>query len=503
MSVDVELSGLEVLSPSECTSLLAQGCVGRVGFVAGGRPYVLPVNYAADSDGTVVFRTGASSLLAAASRQEVAFEVDGVDVAQRTGWSVCTFGPTREITGGDGSHRQSPAHAGRRLLGARPPGALAGHHASRDQRAPPPGPRRHRRRRWLVPGHPGVMADEAVDGRDDLQAAVDLLGERLPPALRPLADLAYNYWWSWQPAGRAVFAQLDARRWGRCGHNPVRFLLELPSATLAASAGDGALVERVHRLAAEQEAMLAAPPEPGRISAEHPVAFLCAEFGVHSSLPIYSGGLGVLAGDLLKQASDDGFAMVGVGLLYRTGYFHQRLDVSGYQHEYWTELEPGRSPCVPVTGPDGAPLRVTIPIANEDVERGRVAGGGRSGAALPARHRCRGEHAGGALGDLPALRRQPGAAPGAVRSARPWWRAGARGARHPAVRVPPERRASGTGHGRARRGPGRDRDPAGPGLGSGPALGRVHDAHPGGCGQRDLSGRRVPVGARPARRPGR
>jgi uncharacterized protein len=98
MTVDVELSGLEVLSPSECTSLLAQGCVGRVGFVVGGRPYVLPVNYAADGDGTVVFRTGASSLLVAASRQEVAFEVDGVDVAQRTGWSVCTFGPTREIT---------------------------------------------------------------------------------------------------------------------------------------------------------------------------------------------------------------------------------------------------------------------------------------------------------------------------------------------------------------------------------------------------------------------
>ena len=98
MTTDVELEGIEVLSPTECTALLAQGCVGRVGFVVGGRPHVLPVNYGADDSGVVVFRTGASSLLMAAARQDVAFEVDGVDVAVRTGWSVCVFGAAREIT---------------------------------------------------------------------------------------------------------------------------------------------------------------------------------------------------------------------------------------------------------------------------------------------------------------------------------------------------------------------------------------------------------------------
>jgi nitroimidazol reductase NimA-like FMN-containing flavoprotein (pyridoxamine 5'-phosphate oxidase superfamily) len=98
MSTDVELEGIEVLSPTECVALLARGCVGRVGFVVEGRPHVLPVNYAADTNGVVVFRTSASSLLMAASRQNVAFEVDGLDEAHRTGWSVCVYGAAREIT---------------------------------------------------------------------------------------------------------------------------------------------------------------------------------------------------------------------------------------------------------------------------------------------------------------------------------------------------------------------------------------------------------------------
>jgi starch phosphorylase len=97
------------------------------------------------------------------------------------------------------------------------------------------------------------------------------------------------------------------------------------------------------------------------------VAFLCAEFAVHESLPIYSGGLGVLAGDILKEASDLAIPMVGVGLLYRTGYFHQRLDLSGLQHEYWTELDPDWLPLAPVTGADGAPVRVTVPVDGENV----------------------------------------------------------------------------------------------------------------------------------------
>ena len=98
------------------------------------------------------------------------------------------------------------------------------------------------------------------------------------------------------------------------------------------------------------------------------MAFLCAEFGVHSSLPIYSGGLGVLAGDILKEASDMGLPMVGVGLLYQFGYFHQRTDPSGYQQEYWIESDPKRLPVVPVSGSDGRPLRVTVPVHDLELQ---------------------------------------------------------------------------------------------------------------------------------------
>ena len=105
----------------------------------------------------------------------------------------------------------------------------------------------------------------------------------------------------------------------------------------------------------------------GAASAEHPVAFCCAEFGVHGSLPIYSGGLGILAGDILKEASDLALPMVGVGLMYRTGYFHQRIDATGLQHEYWLDADPDRLPCVRVSGADGQPLTVSVPVDDEDL----------------------------------------------------------------------------------------------------------------------------------------
>src|SRR6266545_4343001 len=103
------------------------------------------------------------------------------------------------------------------------------------------------------------------------------------------------------------------------------------------------------------------------ITAEHPVAYFCAEYGVHNSLPLYSGGLGVLAGDILKEASDLGLPLVAVGLLYRSGYFHQRIDTSGLQHEYWVESDPTLLPCVLVTDAGGEPLTVTVPVHDEDV----------------------------------------------------------------------------------------------------------------------------------------
>jgi starch phosphorylase len=212
------------------------------------------------------------------------------------------------------------------------------------------------------------MTAVSIDSsRGDVVRAVRLLADALPDPLRPLAAVAYNYWWTWQTSGPEVFASINPTRWQRCGRNPVRMLHEVSAATLQAASADAGLVAAAERLASGLEAELARPPCVGPIPPEHPVAFLCAEFGVHESLPVYSGGLGVLAGDLLKQASDMGLPMIGVGLLYRSGYFHQRLDTSGFQHEWWSELDPEVAPCALVTAPDGNPLRLTVPIDDEDV----------------------------------------------------------------------------------------------------------------------------------------
>jgi starch phosphorylase len=210
--------------------------------------------------------------------------------------------------------------------------------------------------------------DTQHDGRADIQRATQELAERLPSALAPLARLAFNYRWSWLPGGPELFQSVDEERFALCAQNPVRLLQELPARTLLAAAENGDLVARAEALEAEvtadlQRAYTGAPLEPGR-----PVAFLCAEYGVHVSLPVYSGGLGALAGDLLKEASDQAVPLVAVGLMYRKGYFRQRIDATGWQHEYWVDTDPERLPAALVTGDDGTPLTVTVPIADSDVK---------------------------------------------------------------------------------------------------------------------------------------
>ncbi|HEX5618384.1 MAG TPA: alpha-glucan family phosphorylase, partial [Solirubrobacteraceae bacterium] len=120
--------------------------------------------------------------------------------------------------------------------------------------------------------------------------------------------------------------------------------------------------ERLSTLSADLERALADEPLDAS-----PAAFFCAEYAVHGSLPVYSGGLGALAGDILKAASDCALPLVGVGLMYHQGYFRQRIDASGWQHEYWVETDPDRVPAALVTGDDGLPVTVTVPIADRDV----------------------------------------------------------------------------------------------------------------------------------------
>ena len=206
-----------------------------------------------------------------------------------------------------------------------------------------------------------------LDGRRDVRSAAEDLAQRLPSALGPLARLAFNYRWSWLPGGPELFASVDAERFVLCGQNPVRLLQEAPARVLARAAEDQGLLDRARALEAAVEADLDRPPLAAPGDPAHPVAFLCAEYGVHVSLPVYSGGLGALAGDLLKEASDRAVPMVAVGLMYRKGYFRQRVDASGWQHEYWVETDPARLPAALVTGEDGSSLTIEVPIGEADV----------------------------------------------------------------------------------------------------------------------------------------
>ncbi len=204
-------------------------------------------------------------------------------------------------------------------------------------------------------------------GQQDLARAAADLAARIPPPLAPLARMAYGYRWSWMPGGDELFAAIEPRRWELCGHNPVRLLQEASWRALERAAGDEELLGRAAALEAAIRADADRPAGSAEVAADRPVAFVCAEFGVHRSLPIYSGGLGVLAGDMLKQASDDAVPLVGVGLMYHQGYFRQRIDAVGRQHEYWLPTDPERLPAALVTGADGRPLTIRVPVSQDEI----------------------------------------------------------------------------------------------------------------------------------------
>ena len=206
----------------------------------------------------------------------------------------------------------------------------------------------------------------ALPGAREADERATELAWRLPTELAPLARIALDYRWAWDPDGPALFRALDPHAWVINAENPVRQLADLPPHAAQLAAGHGPTLERIARLERVLDENRARPETPVR-GIDQPVVFVCAEFGIHPSLPIYSGGLGALAGDILKQASDLALPMIGVGLLYRKGYFHQRVDRTGLQHEYWTQIMPERLPTVLVLDESGAPLRLSFPLFGREV----------------------------------------------------------------------------------------------------------------------------------------
>jgi starch phosphorylase len=193
----------------------------------------------------------------------------------------------------------------------------------------------------------------------------------MPDTLRKLRELARNLWWSWQPDIRALFRELDPTVWSAVYHNPVALLQRLPEEEIARRVQALEMQTRINQAHRQLQDYLQGSESWGTVHAgtllARPVAYFSAEFGIHPSLPIYSGGLGVLAGDILKQASDSALPLVGIGLLYRRGYFQQRVDRAGLQHEYWIQLFPERIPAALVTDADGAPVELTFTVFGREV----------------------------------------------------------------------------------------------------------------------------------------
>ncbi|WP_309570704.1 alpha-glucan family phosphorylase, partial [Deinococcus sp.] len=181
--------------------------------------------------------------------------------------------------------------------------------------------------------------------------------------------LAYNLYWSWTPHAQALYRELSPQNWERFQHNPVRTLLDVPQSRLDEVAADPAYLARYAQVMADFDAYMdktdtwASQNAP----AMNPVAYFSMEYAYHESLPIYSGGLGVLAGDHCKSASDLGIPFTAVGMLFHQGYFTQLFDKDGWQNETYDELDLTTLPITPATTPDGQQARVSVRIGSRDV----------------------------------------------------------------------------------------------------------------------------------------
>ncbi|MGW4107354.1 glycosyltransferase family 1 protein [Streptomyces okerensis] len=196
----------------------------------------------------------------------------------------------------------------------------------------------------------------------------------LPEPLGPLSDLARNLRWSWHDGTRDLFRSVDPERWAATGRDPVRLLGSVATERLTELAADRDFLDRLDTVAGDLHAYMTGDrwyqAQPGRLPAA--VAYFSPEFGITAALPQYSGGLGILAGDHLKAASDLGAPLIGVGLLYRHGYFRQSLSRDGWQQEHYPVLDPNELPLDQLKEADGSPARITLALPGDRSLRARI-----------------------------------------------------------------------------------------------------------------------------------
>ncbi len=227
----------------------------------------------------------------------------------------------------------------------------------------------------------GVLVVQTVEMRLFLEDEIRMLSEAaaqvapmvceartldrfVAPAQERLWSLARNLWWCWDNDATSLFRELGNTRWRHLNNNPISLLNEMPLAEVERRAGELVLHSRINYAYRRQQEYLNADHTWGATHAgvlrPRPVAYFSAEFGLHESFPIYSGGLGILAGDHIKSASDLDIPLVGVGLFYYLGYFRQKLDRSGWQEEDYIELDTSQLPMEPAIGKNGEPVFVQI-----------------------------------------------------------------------------------------------------------------------------------------------
>jgi len=193
----------------------------------------------------------------------------------------------------------------------------------------------------------------------------------LPERVGRLNELAYDLWWSWNHQARAVFRRLDYPLWRRTAHNPVRMLREIRPEILARAVANPAFVNLYSATIVALDNARAASDtwwqQRYRDLSSRPIAYFSAEFAFHQSLPIYAGGLGVLAGDHLKEASDLGLPLVAVGFMYPQGYFHQKVSAEGWQEEAYEQLDWTEAPIQLAETPEGKPCIIAVPLGTRSV----------------------------------------------------------------------------------------------------------------------------------------